>query len=254
MKATGLLLTTLLYLGVASLLAEAALTTALWARGVLSPQKVVRLAAVADNVDVASIRHEMERARLPYVTDHFSFDEVLAARALISADCDLRDIALDEGIDDAYRMENAVEQQQQQYLQLKNSFDAQLAMLQQGTSGPAVEEVRRQLEAISPKQAKDQLVRFLDEPNADAEQKLRFVIAILKSMQVDVQKKVLAEFKGEETARLHEILREMRQRLPEVALVQDTRKQLQQFLPQTPKKDPNAAAPAQTKQKAEMKR
>jgi hypothetical protein len=251
MKAKGLLLTSLLYLGVASFLAEAAVATALWARGVLSPEKVVRLAAAADNVDVASIRREMERARRPYVTEQFSFDEVLAARALISADRDLRRIALDEGTDDTYRMEYAVEQQ---YLQLKNAFDTQLAMLQQGATGPAVKEVCRQLEAISPKMAKDQLIRLLDEPNTDAEQKLRFVIAILKSMQVDTQKKILAEFKGEETARLHEILREMGQRQPEVALVQETRKQLQQSLPQSPTKEPNTAMPSKTRQKADVKR
>jgi hypothetical protein len=251
MKAKGLLLTSLLYLGVALLLAEAALATALWARGVLSPEKVVRLAAMADNVDVASIRREMERARRPYVADQFSFDEVLATRALISADRDLRKIALDDGIDDTYRMEHAVEQQ---YLQLKKTFDSQLTMLPPGATGPAVEEVRRQLEAISPKMAKDQLIRFLDEPSSDAGQKLQFVIAILKSMQVDTQKKILAEFKGEETARLHEILREMGQRLPEVALKQEPRKQLEQSRPQTPAKDPNTATPSKARQTADVTR
>jgi hypothetical protein len=84
---------------------------------------------------------------------------------------------------------------------------------------------------MSPKQAKDQILKMLDEPSTVADDPMQDVVTVLKSMADDKRKKLLGEFKTpEEADRLAEILREVRLGLPDSDVIRDTRNQLQQQL------------------------
>ena len=87
---------------------------------------------------------------------------------------------------------------------------------------------------MSAKMAKDQLLRMLDNRNLSRAASMQFVTKLLKGMPLDKRKKILAEFKGEDTDRLHEILQEIRRGVPEAALARQTRQQLQELEQHTP--------------------
>ena len=80
-----------------------------------------------------------------------------------------------------------------------------------GARDAALLEVQRTLEAIAPKQAKEQLLRMLAEAKTPADQPMEDVLRILKAMPLDKRKKILAEFKTpEEIEKLADVLREIR--------------------------------------------
>jgi hypothetical protein len=85
------------------------------------------------------------------------------------------------------------------------------------------------LEAIAPKQAKEQLVKMLQDPKSPANDPMEDTVRILKAMPLDKRKKILAEFKTpEEVKTLAEILRVVRLGGSDTELMRDTRAQLQQ--------------------------
>jgi hypothetical protein len=114
----------------------------------------------------------------------------------------------------------------------KRSFDQRLTDLQKATTDASLLEVQQTLEAISPKQAKEQIVKMLEEPPTPHDDPMEDVVRILKAMPLDKRKKILAEFKDpQEVEKLHEILREVRLGGSDAELLRDTRSQLQQAAP-----------------------
>ena len=86
---------------------------------------------------------------------------------------------------------------------------------------------------MQPKQAKDQLLRMLDEAGPEELEKVnRDVVTMLKSMPLDKRKKIVSEFKTDEEAeKLHEILKQIREGVPDLTLIHETREQLASFSP-----------------------
>jgi hypothetical protein len=222
-------LTAFLGLSVATVVAEAGALGVLWARGGLTREKLVHLTAVAHDVDLTELWHEMESAAHVQDQDQLSYEEVVRARDCAAVDLDLRDMTVDEGRDGLRQLEAQLVGQRTQYTQIKASFDRQLEQLRQGAVDASLREVQRQLESVQPQLAKDQLLRILDDPTLDRDNALHFVVTLFKALPLDKRKKLVAEFKGEETERLHEILREIRRGVPEVTLIRDTRNRLQEF-------------------------
>ena len=97
------------------------------------------------------------------------------------------------------------------YRRLKESFDSQLAELQQSATSNSVNELRSTLEALRPNQAKNQIMKLLGHPNDPGyDEAMRDVVTILKSMPLDKRKKILSEFKLEtEVDALAKILQAM---------------------------------------------
>ena len=80
--------------------------------------------------------------------------------------------------------------------------------------------------SAKPKQAKEQLVQMLDNDELD------IVVALLAALPDTKRSKIIAEFKTpNEAEQLGQILRRMREGYPDVALPEETLKQLE--LPQT---------------------
>ena len=223
--------------GVATILAEVAGVAALWARGAWSREKLVKLVAIANNVDLAEMRDRLQHSTVPQPTEYFPFDAIASARAAAGADLDLRQLAIDRTLDNAHFLDVRAESQYQDYVKLKTQFDGQLQQLRQSTTETSLMEVQRDLESMSAKMAKDQLLRMLDNRNLPRATSMQFVTKLLKAMPLDKRKKILAEFKGEDTDRLHEILQEIRRGVPEAALARQTRQQLQELEQHTPRPD-----------------
>ena len=126
----------------------------------------------------------------------------------------------------------------------KQSFDKRLADLQTAATEAALLEVQRTLEAIQPKQAKEQIMKMLAEPKTAADDPMEDVVRILKAMPLDKRKKILAEFKTpEEIEKLSEILRVIRLGGSDTDLLRDTRGQLQQQNANSQRKTAHAFPP-----------
>ncbi len=213
---------------IATVLAQAAGLGVLWAKGHLSEEKRYRFLAALYGVDQHTLKEEMEKKSLPKDSEQAAFDLVLQQRVKESLNLQLRETALEKGLLDLNTLENQLRIEKSRYAQLKKSFDTKLAELEQSLQDEAILEVQRTLEAIPPKQAKDQILRMLDEDKLTGGKKGMFdVVRILKGMAIDKRRKVLAEFKAdEEPEKLHDILLQIRLGEPDVSLMRATREAL----------------------------
>ncbi len=204
--------------------------------GKIDREKMFQIVAVIQNVDLAAMQQEEEDARKPLESEQISFEQVLQKRVEQSLARDMREMALDKALDDIRRLQNDLTIDRRRYNALKESFDNRLQSLEQGAREAGILELQRTLEAIKPKQAKEQILKIIEEAGQSAdgsagnEESLNAVVTILKGMPVDSRKKIIAEFKtADESAKLHDILNRIRRGIPETDIYKQTRDQLDEF-------------------------
>jgi hypothetical protein len=160
-----------------------------------------------------------------------SFDQMVQAHVRASLDLDLRESAIDKSLLDLRATETQIKTERERLDLWKTDFDQRLANLETAGTDSALVEVQRTLEAMSPKQAKDQVLRMLEEAPTAEDDPMQDVVAIFKALPETKQKKLFAEFKTpDELEQLAEILQQIRLGLPDSELIRDTRSQLQQQL------------------------
>lgn len=220
---------------VATVISLAVLGGMLWMKGALAGDRYLAMMAALYGISTES-KKEAQGSQPDKNPEQPSLDAVIEKRALASLDLDLRESALDKSLQDLRNLESQIKTERQRLDLWKQSFDNRIAALETGRSDQAIVELQQTIEAMQPKQAKEQILKILDTPPKSAEdQPLHDVVNLLKNMPLDKRKKILAEFKlPEETEKLSEILRDIRLGSPETELLRDTRKQLQQQL--NPKK------------------
>lgn len=203
----------------------------LWWKGAFADDRVLHMFAALQGITVTSSATG-QPAVDPAKEELPSMDQLLEKRLLASLDLDLRETAIDKSLVDLRNLESQIKTENKRLDDWKKSFDARLVTLESETADEALQQLQRTLEAMSPKQAKDQMLNMLKEPATGAEDDpMRDVVAILKTMPTDKQRKIIAEFKTpEEAEKLAEILREIRLGEPDAGLIRDTRNQLQQQL------------------------
>ena len=217
------------YFSVATVLAEAAALGIVWAKGNLNSETGFQLLAIAYDVDLNAVWKRVKSEATPIREAQVSYDEVVESRAGAGLNLYLREMAADKGLNDIRELQSALEHERDQYRKLKDDFDQALEQLKQGAADQGLQDVQRQLVSATVQQAKDQMVRILDEPTIESETSMQFVVTILKAMPLDKRKKILSEFKEQELDQLHEILKRIRRGVPNVDLIRETRHQLEQF-------------------------
>jgi hypothetical protein len=215
----------------ATLLAEAGVLAVLWQRGQLGPHTVEQMLTVAYDIPVRDIQNRLLAKSQPTKRETTTYAELQTARLLTNLDLDLRELAADKGLVDLRELDRMVEEEKDRYTRMKDGFDQRWEALRKDATDAALQDVRRQIESIQPQLAKDQLLRILDDDQVDPETAIHHVVSIFKSLPIDKRKKVVTEFggDGEETAKLDEILREIRLGMPQATLIREAREQLDQF-------------------------
>lgn len=232
-KLLGLIPAAILYFCAATVIAQVAAIGVLASQGVLTKPRVMQCLAALYGVNIHELEQKTAEANQLPPQEQPAFAEVIKQRALASRDLDLRETAVDKALVDVRALTAQLKTERERYDQLKQQFDARLAQLEQVSTDTSLQEVQRTLEVIQPKQAKDQILRMLDEADTeDQERVTRDVVTILKQMSLDKRKKILGEFKSEEEAeKLHELLKQIREGVPDTTLIRETRAQLAQFSP-----------------------
>lgn len=217
------------YFSVATLLAQAGLLAVVWQRGSLNQQTAQHLLAIAYDIPVRDLYERLIADTMPNKKEMVSFSEVQEARMLASLDLDLRDLSANKGSEDLSELAVLLDEEKGRYTVVKEQFDRDWADLQKGATDSALRDLRRQIESLHAKAAKDQLLRILDSADIPPDKAMKQVVTIFKNLSLEKRKKIVAEFKNNDAQRLQELLRQIRLGTPEIEVLRDARAKLQEF-------------------------
>jgi hypothetical protein len=209
------------YLCVATVISQTIALAYLWRRGGLDRQRLSQIVSIVRADETIPVHMVVGRQPSERQSPEVPFEEILQRRAATSLDLDLREQAVAHGLSHLRRLADHVAEDTRRFDFQKEAFNESLARLEEQANGTAMAELSRTLGAMRPAQAKDQLIRLLEDDQTDV------VVTLLKAMPLDRKKRLLAEFKaGDEPERLAEILREILQSAPHMSLIKASRGQL----------------------------
>ncbi len=231
MKLVELLGSLFAYFCIGTVLAIGAIVAVLGMKGALTGERFQNMMAALYGVSLPGSTATTIASAPDSKEEMPSFDQRLERRNLASLHLDLRESAIDKSIADLRNIESQVRDERKRLDQWKESFDNRLAQLQTNNTDVALQELQRTLEAIQPKQAKEQILKILDRTTSKNDKPMDDVVTLLKAMPLDKRKKILAEFKTpDEAEQLSDILEQIRLGAPDSELMRDSRQQLQQQL------------------------
>ncbi len=210
------------YVCVATVIAQAVVFAYVVARWRPDKARLIQALAVAQGVDLFTIKAEADAKLNPPSQEQVSHDTIKEARAANVRHLQLREQALQDAIDQLEYRQNNLAEETAEYKQLRESFDAELLKMQEGAIAEGTDNVRLKLESIKSKQAKELLVKMLGDGELDE------VVTLLATMPTRKCAKIMGEFKtAEELDQLNKILEKIRNGYPDFGLAADTRKKLQ---------------------------
>jgi hypothetical protein len=220
----------LIALSIGTLVSLVILLAMLWWKGALADERLLGMLAALQGIE--PLPAAPAAAHLDPDAEQPSLDQLMQARLRTSLDLDLRESAVDKGLGDLRSLESAIRTERSRLNVWREDFDQRLARLETAATDAALLQLQQTLQAIAPKQAKDQIMKMLEDPPTPNDDPMQDVVTILKAMPLEKQKKLIAEFKTpEETEKLAEILRNIRLGTPDTDLLRQTRNQLQQPSP-----------------------
>jgi hypothetical protein len=151
-----------------------------------------------------------------------SLEDIENARALRIRNLELREQAIQAGLDRVRYEQTKLTDERDMYVRTRAAFDAHLKNMKEGAIAKGRTDTRTILENIKPKQAKQQILQMIDAGEEDE------VVAILSEMPVAKRAKIAGEFGklDEDNEKLAKILRLIRQGVPEVSQIQDAQDEL----------------------------
>lgn len=207
-KLIGALGVLFVYTCVATTVAQAVGVVQLWADGGLTQTKVERYAAIVYGFDLTKLRIGSRSNNSDPSDETKDEEEQITSRVAADSSIMLRHEALTKGADDIRGLAQQLSTKRERYEIVKQGFAELLTTLEQDANASAIQEVRRTLEILPPKQTKNLLMTMLhnDDP-LDEDDVLEDVLGIITGMPQDKLKKVFGEFKSvQEQAVLHQVL------------------------------------------------
>jgi hypothetical protein len=210
-----------IYTCVATVIAEGILLAYLSRTWQLDRGRLVQILAIAYGIDLSAVKEEAEPEQKSAGAEQVSFEQILEARAVKSRNLEFREQALQNGLGQLRFDQEKIVAEKKQFGQFKDNFYAELEKLQKGNVAGGMDENRRILEAMKPKQAKELIAQML------ADSKLDEVVVLLTPMSDSKRAKILGEFKtADEIQRVGELLRCLREGAPVADKAEDARRKL----------------------------
>jgi hypothetical protein len=219
----------LLYFCVATVLAQVVVLGMLWWKGAFSDDRVVAMFAALHGIHpetpggTAAATAEDEHPR-----EQPSLEDISKKRLLASLDLSLRETTLDKSLIDLRTLEHEIATDFERLAQLKEGMDKRIEQSINTVLDSSLQEWQQTLMAISPKQAKEQILKTLKTaPDGKDTRAMYDVVRTLKAMPLDKRKKILGEFKTpQESDTLNQILDGIRNAPVEMEMLRDSRSQL----------------------------
>lgn len=214
-----------LYFCLATMITEVILVNYLWGKWKLDRTKLAQMVAVAEGrvplVGAAKGSAEDTSREQP------SYEQVLETRTAKDLNLQLREQALANALAELRSGQLSLSQSQGTLALQRQQYETALKTLQEESEGAGSENVRQTLESIKPKQAKELLVKMLQNGEMAA------VVTLLRDMSEKKRAKIVTEFKSpDEASKIEEVLRQIRTGSPEAELAKDSEQKL-------PGKQPN---------------
>lgn len=201
------------YFALGTVLAEAAGLYMFWSQGKLAPDRVWKALAALEGVELPDTN-----AAQPEAPPQPTLEDVAAARAIKLRQLEQREMSLAEGLQLMREERDRLSEQAADIARQQQAFAAQLATVHDTALETGRENARLILENIKPKQAKELLVKMLDDGELDE------VVMLVSQMPQSKRAKIAGEFKSEEEqTRLNEIMRRIREGTPDAPLVDEAR-------------------------------
>lgn len=212
--------TLIVYFCAATLIAQLVVFAYLWSAWKIDDAKTLRILSIARGEEPAVPEPPKEEKKEQTPGEQVSYEEILNRRAVKLRDLELREQALALALDELKFQQQEVAENRQQEQRQMTQFASELQALKQGAEANGRELVRRTLETVKPKQAKEQLLVMLENNETDE------VVLLLAEMPENRRAKILTEFKTpEENKKLADVLRRLREGEPKAGLVDKTQQQ-----------------------------
>jgi hypothetical protein len=223
----GMLTALFVYFCVGTVITTCLMVGYAMSKGYLSSEKIAKMVAVAKGTDAelaVSATLAADPEKTTEIPEQPSFDEIETKRAIHTRNLELREQSLSSGLARIRFEQTKLADEKQNYDRLKGDFEKQLAELHTGSQATGRDNIRQIWESIRPKQAKEQMLQMI----AAGEQ--NDVVAILNAMPVAKRAKIIGEFKTqEESTKLEDILRRIRQGEPEMKVLDTATDQVKQI-------------------------
>ena len=202
-KLLGMFGTVMVYFCIASVITLAVMLVYAKSQGVLDPDKIAMMLAVARGEALPNAGANANSGK--EAPKNTTYEELEQLRQLRERNLELREQAIRNQRDllasERLKLQSSIEQfadDKQEYA--KNLVENQDRAIQQGRDN-----IRQLWETVKPKLAKELILNMIDKGE------LREVAAIMKDMTIAKQAKIVAEFKSEsEQAKLDDLLRLLR--------------------------------------------
>ncbi|MCE9525003.1 MAG: hypothetical protein K8R36_03000 [Planctomycetales bacterium] len=231
MKIVRMLGMGLLCFCVATVLAQAVVMGMLWWKGAFSDDRVVAMFAALHGIHPEKPGEEKTAtaAKEGHPHEQPSLEEISKQRLLASLDLSLRETTLDKALMDLRTLEQQIVTENKRLEQWQDGMDQRIARAENTVLESSLLEVQQTLMVMSPKQAKEQILKMLlPGPDGNDVRAMNDVVRMFKAMPLDRRKKIMGEFKtAQESEKLKDILGEMRLSPVEMNLLRDSRKQLE---------------------------
>jgi hypothetical protein len=219
----------LLYFSLGTLIAEGIMVCHVWSKWRLNREKIARLVDVARGIEQQSADASPQPPADEPGPEQASFEQVVEARAVKDKNLQLREQALANALAQLQAEQDKLADREKQYKLDRSDYETKLAAAAKSARTTGQEDVRRILETIKPKQAKEILQAMLENKEQDE------VVVLLSGMTDSKRAKILAEFKtADETKKIEDVLRLIRKGVPEAPLAQQALDQLRPGNPATP--------------------
>ena len=213
------------YFSMASIIALLAATASLWFKGALDQGRIYRVLAALHGIDVVTMQQNIVSQAAETDVEQPSYEDRLEALALNNLDLDLRESAIENAWQDMNRLQTEVAKDRSRFEEMKDSYDAKLQQLADEEAATSLLELQRTLEAMKPDQAKQQIMKIIQDQGG-----MDDVVTIFKKMSLDKRKKLIAEFKqGTDCQVLYDILNNIRLGEPMASQTKKTQEELNSF-------------------------
>ncbi len=190
-----------------------------WVQGKLTRQKMIQMLAVYHGIETQPPPKPTEPT--PPLQEYVSLQEIAQARAVHLRNIELREQMLKTLYEQVQSQQRQLAEEKRRYQKQREEFDIQLTSLRKEATSAGTAEAAAILERLKPTQAKEQILRMLQDNQIDQ------VVLLLTEMQETKRAKILSDFKTpEETAKLAELLRRIRQGASQSDLADQIQKQL----------------------------
>jgi hypothetical protein len=209
------------YACVATLLAQLVAVGYLCASGQLNGERLDQiLSAARGQIQPLTQPHDAT-PQVEVDQEQPSYEDRERTRQLQSRQMEMREQALKSGLERIRFEQHNLTRDKERHDSLQGAFNQQLETLRSKALTAGRDNVRTIWENIKPKQAKEQMLEMIDK------QEMNEVVTILVAMPIAKRAKIVSEFKtADELQKLDEMLRLIRQGVPEVNLIDKTRSQI----------------------------